>query len=146
MRVNELFPLQLLRLLGFLASRELGGGPTSRFVMTAISDDEVLGGRVLVFDNHTATVTSGDDVEQFDLRSGRWFDDRQNKWISLVESRSWIKATITQSQMGLATSANEQAKPLVNWPIAWRFDVSQDGEVIRLKSGYFDYRVNVTPG
>jgi len=136
----------LLLMLGSLTGCGLGAGPAHHISVNMKSNGEVLAISELVFDNHTATVTTDDEVEKYDLRHESWFDENRDRWVTLSQSQSWTENSVAQSRMSLETRAPEAAKPLLQWMITPRFDVTQEGDVLLLTSGFLDYKITVAPG
>ena len=133
-------------LLAHLAGCGRGSGPTNRLSLTTTVNDKVVGVTDLVFDNDTATTTTDGKVERFDLRDERWFDESRNKWITLAESRKWTENSIAQSRKTLEATPSTDTKPLMEWMISPRFDVTQEGDVLLLNSEFIHYRIKTAPG
>ena len=135
-----------LVLLGCLAGCGSGSGPTSRFLVTLTVNDQEVGSSDFVIDNHAATMTTDGEVERFDLRHESWFDESRNKWITLSESRAWTEGAIARSRQTVDARASADTRPLLEWMISPRFDVTREGDFLLLKSGFLDYRIKVAPG
>ena len=133
-------------LLAHLAGCGRGSGSTNRLSLTTTVNDKVVGVTDLVFDNDTATTTTDGKVERFDLRDERWFDESRNKWITLAESRKWTENSIAQSRKTLEATPSTDTKPLMEWMISPRFDVTQEGDVLLLNSEFIHYRIKTAPG
>jgi len=115
----------------------ISSASAAEYVVTIKADGKSLGESTMKLQVDKATITTGGDVEEFDLKEMRWKDDK-GSWVTLADGKLFAEKSKEQSAASAAT-APENLRPFVTWLFDPKFTKEVTGDDVRLTSGQVDY-------